>query len=348
MTPAADLAEFSEVEELKTTVRSLERRLRLSQAKTKDLIDAVYRAAKDGYGAAVAHRLPDPPPADRRHKGDEVAVLHLTDWQGGKKTATYDLAKLAARIGLMMAKVRHITEIQRADHPVKRCTVLLGGDMLEGSTVFPGQVYELEEVSVFSQVFRVCDILERALRSALAIYEQVAVVCEDGNHGRIGRRGDVDRGDNWDRVIYKIVSERLQDARITWQMNSGKDWYQPVSVGAYKAILVHGDEIRSFGGNTPAFGILRKVNSWATGVIPAFSDCYMGHWHTPMTLSLANGGRIFVTGSTESDNVYAQEFVGALGRPSQRLHFVDPEAGRVSAEYVIWLDEANPTRRENS
>lgn len=329
----------AETDELKATIRSLETRLHKAEAKTEDLLKEVYRAAHDGFTAAGAYRVVPKPPGDRRRHGEEVAVWHLTDWQGGKLTATYSLDIMAQRVALFCAKAAHITDIQRSDHPVKRATVLLGGDFPEGSTVFPGQVHELETTSVFTQVGRVADAIEETIRFALAVYDSVDVIAEDGNHGRIGRRGDVDRGDNWDRVIYAIVRDRFRgEKRLTWQMNRGHDWYQPVEIGAYRAILVHGDEIRSFGGNTPAFGILRKVNSWATGVIPAFSDCYMGHWHTPMTLSLANGGRIFVTGSTESDNPYAQEFVGALGRPSQRLHFVDPVAGRVSAEYVIWLD----------
>ncbi len=330
-----------EEEDLRGTIRSLERRLRKSQAKVEDLVDAVYAAARDGYAAARAHReeIPAPEP-DRRRKGEEVALLHLTDWQGGKKTSTFDLGVLDRRIGLFCTKVRHITEIQRADHPVRRATVLLGGDMLEGSTVFPGQVYELAEVSTFTQVFRVADTLEAAIRAQLGIFERVDVVAEDGNHGRIGRRGDVDRGDNWDRVIYRVVSERFaNEPRVTWQMNRGRDWFQAFAIGEYRAVLMHGDEIRSFGGNVPAYGILRKANSWASGVIPAFTDLYLGHFHTPMTLTLANGGRVFVTGSPESDNVYAHEFVGAAGIPSQRLHYVDPSAGRVSAEYTLWLSE---------
>jgi hypothetical protein len=54
-------------------------------------------------------------------------------------------------------------------------------------------------------------------------------------------------------------------------------------------------------------------------------------------MTLANGGRCFVTGSIESDSEYAKEFVAATGKPSQRLHFVDPTRGRVTAEYVVWL-----------
>jgi hypothetical protein len=58
----------------------------------------------------------------------------------------------------------------------------------------------------------------------------------------------------------------------------------------------------------------------------------------PGSYSLPNGGRVFLTGSTESGSEYAREFVAATGQPSQRLHFIDPEAGRVAAEYVLWLD----------
>ena len=32
------------------------------------------------------------------------------------------------------------------------------------------------------------------------------------------------------------------------------------------------------------------------------------------------------------------KFVAATGRPSQRLCYIDPTAGQVTAEYVIWLD----------
>ena len=63
----------------------------------------------------------------------------------------------------------------------------------------------------------------------------------------------------------------------------------------------------------------------------------MGHFHTPMTLTMANGGRVFVTGSPESHNEYAREFIAATSSPSQRLHFVDPVKGRVTAEYNVWL-----------
>ena len=72
--------------------------------------------------------------------------------------------------------------------------------------------------------------------------------------------------------------------------------------------------------------------------MPDFVDAYLGHFHTPMTLPMANGGRVFVTPSIVSDSSYAKEFVAASSLPAQRLHFVDPARGRVTSEYLLHLD----------
>jgi hypothetical protein len=54
---------------------------------------------------------------------------------------------------------------------------------------------------------------------------------------------------------------------------------------------------------------------------------------------MANGqGAVYQTGSTESDNRYAGIMLAASATPSQRLHFIDPEKGRVTAGYKVWLD----------
>jgi hypothetical protein len=213
---------------------------------------------------------------------------------------------------------------------------MFGGDMVEGITIFPGQAWEVE-AHLFEQLFETVAIEESLVRTLAGFFEKVHVVCEYGNHGRLGRRGELPAGDNIDAMTYRIAQDRTKDLKnVTWQMSG--DWFQIVEIGNYRALLVHGDEIKSFGGNTPAFGILRKANAWATGVIDEFQDVYMGHWHTPMSLTMSNGGRVFVSGSPESHNEYAREFVAAVGKPSQRLHFVDPDKARVTAEYVVWLD----------
>ena len=331
-----DLQETARVTELEATCRKLQRQLADSKAKTADLIAAVHTAAHE---AAVIVGKPAPVSInkrDRRKAKSEAALLHLTDWQLGKETENYSTEICEQRVEGAVWKTIHLSDIQRRDHPVRECHVMLGGDLVENVDTFPLQAWEVDS-TVFEQVFRASSLVEKCLITLLEHFDHVVVWEVSGNHGRIGRKGQYPRQDNFDRIVGKIARDRLSmQRRLTWHEPS--KWYQIVEIGHYRAMLVHGDQIKSFGGNVPHYGIAKKANAWASGVVEPFNDLYLGHMHQVLQVTLARGGRAFMTGSTESGSEYAREFVGARGRPSQRLHFVDPERGRVSAEYVLWLD----------
>lgn len=332
----AQLDASAELEELRRANATLQAKLKQSKAKTADLVEAVYQAAKDA--AVVVGNPPavPKPRSDRRSRKAEVALLALSDWHVGKKTASFDSSVAASRIESLAEKVAQITEIERADHPVRECHVLLCGDFIDGVMIFPGQSFEVDS-TLFGQMFFAAGVLERLLRHLLSVFERVTVWEQTGNHGRIGKKGDMPRGDNTDRMLYRIVRDKMADeSRIGW--HERQSWYSIVEIGEYRALLVHGDQVKSFGG-TPVFAILKKSNSWASGVLPPFRDVFMGHFHTELKLSLANGkGRVFVSPSIESDSAYAAEVVAASGVPSQRLFFVDPVSARVTTERTLWLD----------
>ena len=336
MTLADEVRDEAQTDELRKALERSQRALAKAKAKTEDLIDAVYRAALDGM--LLAGKPPRiPAPKKDRRRGGEVALVHLTDLQYGKHTESYSMKVCEQRVKAFAEKIGRITDIQRADHPVTECHVMLGGDMVEGrGNIFPGQVHEVEAF-LYEQLFGCARIEADFVRSMLESFERVVVWEESGNHGRLGKKGEDAPGDNVDRMSYRIARETLgEQPRLEWHPQEG--WHRIVEIGNYRAMLAHGDEIKSFGGNVPAFGILRKCNAWASGVVEPFHDVYLGHFHSQMSLTLANGGRVFVTPSTESGSVYAQEFIAATGVPGQRLHFVDPEQGRVTAEYLVWLD----------
>ncbi len=333
----SELEQADQVVELQRALKRAHVAESKAKARTAEIAQAVYDAA---YQAAIAAGRGTPvkrPAPDKRKKKPEVALVHATDWQLGKKTVSYGMGTCADRIEHFTRKVIEITEIQRADHPVDECVVLFGGDQVEGGgNVYATQAWEIE-AHLYEQLFECARIMETMLRTLATAFPKVRVVSEFGNHGRLGRYGDgTYYGDNADRMAYRITQDRVKDIITDWQASA--DWYQIFEIGKYKALLVHGDEIKSYGGNVPAFGILRKANAWASGVLPQFQDVYMGHFHQTMILQLANGGFVRVTGSPESSNEYAREFVAATGRPSQRLCYIDPTAGQVTAEYVIWLD----------
>lgn len=324
------------ITQLEQTARRLQRQLVDAKAKTADLIAAVHSAAHE---AAVIVGKPEPvkiTKRERRKGKEEAALLHLTDWQLGKETESYSSDICERRVEAAVWKTVHLSDIQRRDHPVKECHVMLGGDLVENVDTFPLQAWEVDS-TVFGQVFRASSLVEKAIITLLENFDKVIIWEVSGNHGRIGRKGQYPRQDNFDRIVGKIARDRLsQQRRLEW--HAPDSWYQIVEIGNYRAMLVHGDQIKAFGGNVPHYGISKKANAWASGVVEPFNDLYLGHMHQVLQVTLAKGGRAFMTGSTESGSEYAREFMGASGKPSQRLHFVDPERGRVSAEYVLWLD----------
>lgn len=330
--------ETQRADELQAALRRTQARLAAKETNAAELAEAVYRAARDAalsFGPVPPVAAPAP---DKRTRKAEVALVHLTDWQFGKRTVSYDMDTCRARIGLAVDKVREITELRRASAPIRDCVVMLGGDMVEGVSIFPGQAFEVG-AHLYEQLFGVARLIVDSLRSLLDQFASVRVVCEYGNHGRLGRRGDLPAPDNIDRMAYEVARQQLTgEKRLTWQASDG--WYQHVTIGAYRALLIHGDEIRSFGGNHPSYGIVKRVSGWLAGGggVAPFDDCYLGHFHRPDCYTLATGGSIYITGSPESGNEYAAEFLAASGRPSQRLHFVDSVKGRVIAEHRLWLD----------
>jgi len=329
----------AELAQLREQLRVALRRASVRERRFDELREAVYQAAKQAHLAHGPAPILKPPPSPKRGGKEEMALIHLTDWQLGKKSKTFDVATCHKRIGQAMQTAVQLTDIQRAHHPVRECHIMLGGDMIEGLTVFPGQAYEVE-AHLFEQQVSAAALIETSVQYALANFQTVHVWEEIGNHGRIGRKGELPHGDNHDRMAYHLARARLVDVypekRLVWHPWAG-GLGTPVDVGNYKALLMHGDEIKSFGGNVPAYGILKKITAFASGVLDPFQDAYMGHFHTPMMLTMPNANRIWVTGSPESDNEFAKEFMAAVGRPSQRLNFVEPDKGRVTSEHVLWL-----------
>jgi hypothetical protein len=333
--------EVRELQSFEDTKQALNRalaRLARANAKSEDLVEAVYRAAYDATVAEVNTRRTPKPKTDARKKHNEVALWHLSDWQGAKKTTSYNLDVMWQRVHSFVDRAQRITEIQRADHPVKTGVILFGGDMVEGLFNFPTQPFEVD-ATIFEQWVSVSRLIGEVVERALGTYETVLVVPEWGNHGRIGSKRDaVPASDNIDRMCYETARQLLRnEKRLTWQ-DCPED-IQRVEIGNYRAISLHGDETgrNGYTSKTTFLNYLNRLKAGAYGW--PFRDAYTGHRHTHDEMAMSDGiGAWFQTGSTESDNRYARDGMGASSQPSQRLHFIDPDAGRVTAQYKIWLD----------
>lgn len=335
----AEIRAESEVRELRTALQRAQRQLATAKARTTDLVAATMQGARDAV-VSIGAMPTIPAPSKERHRGSpETAVWVLGDWQGAKTTPSYGSEIMRERVHLYAAKALKITEIQRADHPVDECAIVFGGDMIEGLFNFPTQPYEVDS-TLFVQWANVSTLLAEVVGTALSHYQSVRVVAEWGNHGRIGSKRDaVPRNDNVDRMCYAHARQILgEQPRLTW--DDCPEDIQRLEIGNYRALVIHGDEIGRNGFASPGT-IVQHANRWRSGAYPwPFRDIYMHHYHTHAEWPLANGeGSVYQTGSTESDNRYAGVMLASQARPSQRLHFVDPRAGRVTAQYKVWVDD---------
>lgn len=337
--------ESPDVAELRKALLRSQKTIADLKRNKEDFTQAVVNAAHDAM-LSMGPMLPTPAPKkDSRGKRGEVALLHSTDWQLGKQTLTYNSKECERLVKQSVEKTIRIANIQRADHPVKEIVLMLGGDIVENTTIFPAQVYEVDS-DVMTQFVEASRILINIVKILLANFEKVTVVCEPGNHGRIGKFGELPKDINWDKLTYMFAGQALKDEkRLTWQMT--KEDIQRVTIGNYKALLIHGDEIRWGTAST----IVRFADRWKSGAYKFFDevdsltkgfdfrDLYIGHYHQHQSWNMANGeGSVFMSGAVETGNRYARDLLASNGEPSQRLHFVDPEKGRVTSEYRLWLD----------
>lgn len=337
MTDRPSPEEFEGMEELRAALTRTQRQLRDAKAKSEQMVTAAYRGAKDAMLALGKVPTVPTPKRDTRKRQAEVALMHLTDWQGGKRTPSYDRDVMRTRVMRYMDRVQEITDVQRKDHPVRDAVIMFGGDMVEGCLIFPGQAFEIDG-TLFDQWTTVSRLVVDVVRRALSMFERVTVIGEWGNHGRLGsRRGELARHDNLDRMVYGMARALLlPHPRLIWE-DSGDD-VQKVEIGAYRAVLFHGDEVGR-GGFASPMTIVRHVTQWQSGAFGwPFRDAYLGHFHTHAEWPLPNGdGSVYQTGSSESDNRYAGVMLASQAKPSQRLHFIHPKAGRTTAVYKVWL-----------
>lgn len=335
-----DLSEFhalTEAQELREANSKLQAQLRRAKGRVDDLVQATF----DGAKAAMLTMGPVPPvvaPAhDARNKRALVALWDLGDWQGSKVTSSYNFRVMRQRVETFCDRAIEITDLERKAHPVRDCHIIFGGDMVEGLFNFPTQPFEIDATihEQWETVSRICmDVVRRALGS----HEKVTVTAEWGNHGRIGsKRSVVPRADNIDRMAYTFARGMLEaEERLTWP-DCPED-IQRLEIGNYRALVCHGDEVGRNGFVAPPT-FAAHVDKWRSGAYPwEFRDCYVHHYHQHMELPLSNGeGAVYWTGSTESDNRYARDGMASSAQPTQRLHFIDPEKGRVTSQHKVWV-----------
>lgn len=314
----------------------LARQLHEVKHKQADYLATVEEAVRDSVGRIEIAPVRTPP---RRADSGQVLIAQLSDLQTGKVTPDYNTEVCRQRVMRYADEIIHIAR----GHRIRHLVVPILGDVLENCDIFPGQQYLIDS-TLYAQVFDTTPvIIADFLRRLLGHFDTVRVEAVQGNHGRIGRRGQFSGADNADKMVYRVVKLLLRgEPRLTFNIadreGAESAWYSLLEIGNYTALLFHGDQIRGHSG-LPWYGFQKKVNSWASGGIGAgvtFQDAMCGHFHQLARIPL-NHRTVWVNGSIESYNTFAQEQLAGQSEPMQWVLLVDPEQGRVTASYGVGL-----------
>ena len=339
-------AESDKIKDLKNTNERLLRQIDKLKDKKADLIEAVYQGARDGMSTLTLPKISKSTIPNKKTKDTEICVPLLSDIQLAKRTPDYDSKIAEKRVIEYANRIVKLTKIQRQSHNVNKCVVLALGDIVEGELIFPGQSHLIDS-SLYRQV--TVDgprILYAFFTTLLQEFDEVECYWVIGNHGALGGRSrrDYNPETNADRMLGKILDTMFaNEKRIKFHIPEGVDnhWYTVADLGVKaKFFCFHGDNIRGSMG-LPFYGYNKKILGWkalaSQGLMENFTHAVCGHYHTPTSLYI-NDVRVWVNGSTESYNSYAQEQLASMGRPSQFCLFVKPTKG-VTAEYLVNLEE---------
>ena len=269
-------------------------------------------------------------------------MLHLSDTQIGKRTKSFDSSVAAERVARFARKVRKIADNRRTGAKIEECVVFIGGDVVEGETIFPHQPWCVDE-DLWGQAIRTAPkILSTFITTLAGVFRKVRVFSVPGNHGRSQpKNSGASPRTNFDMIATQItrliVSKELRDDRVEWDIDHDT-FYRVADVLGHNLLLIHGDQISGGGGigGYPLTGLARKIAGWAGSIPEEWEAIFLGHFHRPMS-GVIQDKMFYANGTLESDNDFALEVIGEAGRPCQRVVFFDKEHGPIS-DSLIWLD----------
>lgn len=344
-----DIEDEPVIEGLKKRLRTAEKKIRKYETASALVADAIDAAVDQPI------RVPAPPKFRGSGKGpEERYAIQLTDTQWGQKTVGFDTVVAEERIQQYQQKVLQHVRTRKNSAKITTAHVWFTGDMVEGETIYPGQVHHIDG-PVIEQAFSAANAYATFLIGLLAEFETINLSCVPGNHGRIGRKHEgVHPKSNWDNVIYYLVQKLLHgidaaphaEYRKRIKINISEDaWHVVDYLWDWGCFLFHGDKGIKGHAGIPWYGLSRRIPGWAESLEAQagepFDYAFFGHFHTPAS-AILNNREWFCGGTLASDSHYAMSELGASGHPCQRLYVFNKDYGMID-EAKIWL--ADPGNR---
>ncbi len=340
--------ELTPRDELYARVQAKDRaRQRRTQGMTEIILEKVD-AALTKIAPDVLQVVPEPPPERASSGSPELIWCEVSDVQLGTKVElekmgglnqhdwTIFLAKLARWEETVTATIRE----RRLAAPIEGVVIALLGDIVEGHNIFKGQVYELD-FDVYKQVVHGANDFAQAFARIVATFPDLKFTLYGvgGNHGRVGSYGEAPYRCNWDLILYHIIELRLGALKLgNCICHFPQAWFQVVETWGWTHLLVHGDDIKGWGG-LPFYGLQRAVGKYQQVLQKPVNYLHIGHFHAEAAISSSLGDAI-VNGNWIGANAFSKVIVEA-NTPVQLIH------GITAANGIEWTRKVFLRTRED-
>ena len=343
--PPIDLQELEEEAEY-DTIRSLQSQLRnatKTNIKLKQLKGDMLKVMGESLSTIHPPKISFKKERNRKDSYEEIAWLHLTDMQIGRRVdlgmtagiTEYNFEIFQERMERLVYRFLKIVKEQRTDRrKIKRCIIALGGDIVDGEDIFPGHAFVID-LSAFRQVTEGVHVLAQAISEISKHFEQVDIICVDGNHGRPGKKGQHSPHTNFDRIFYYMLSLLMKDHKNI-NISIAEGHMAILDVFGYTFLMSHGDEYRGSLG-IPVYGQRRAAHHYMSMTRLAIDVFLHGHHHNPADFDVAFSESIAV-GSFQGGSIFSVKNMQTACQPSQLCFFIHPQH-RITSKWKITLEE---------
>lgn len=247
-------------------------------------------------------------------KEDMSLVLNINDVHIGKRTSSYNSEIALTKMEYLFNELLEEYKTLKRKYKISEIHINFIGDIIDNDTLYPTQPHHVDkrtgevsnstrQIKFATEIFK--DLIDKLQKNTKI---NICINAVRGNHGRISKF--TEETNNYDVMFYDRLELALNDNKKVI-FNTTDDFYIIVDIQKHGFLLNHGNGIKMYQ-NIPWYGLTQKTMRWEGSMPKKFDYIIVGHFHT-FGEQAWNDKRIFLNGTSVSDDSFPIEFLGLKG-----------------------------------
>ena len=199
---------------------------------------------------------------------------------------------------------------QRAGVNFNTCYIALGGDLLDGEGIYSDQAWH-QEMGLGEQIEYVGEVYLEQIKRASALFPNVVVACQGGNHGEVRLPGGSSPGANADGFVYTVIDLALRhsDLNNVSLLRSDATNYLNFSIRDHNIHMRHGQN------GLGHIGTSAGESTWGSWLRHHDFDLALRGHHHQLKMEPIDDKMVFMGGTTAPSGDFAESLGVGKGKP---------------------------------